>query len=52
MSEQQHEWLNDPAHNPALARRNLVWGWSLFALFMALFAGTIVVAMIYLAVAD
>ena len=31
-------------------KKNLIWGWSLFALFVVLFAGTIVVAMIYLAV--
>jgi hypothetical protein len=47
-----HEWQNDPAHNPELARRNVVWGWSLFGLFVALFAGTVLVALIYLAVAD
>jgi hypothetical protein len=47
-----HDWQNDPSQNRDLARRNLVWGWSLFALFWALFAGTVIVAMIYLAVAD
>jgi len=46
------DWQNDPSHNPELARRNLIWGWSLFALFWALFAGTVVVAMLYLAVSD
>ena len=43
---------NDPTTNPELAQRNLVWGWTLFALFWLLFAGTVVVAVIYLAVAD
>ena len=35
-----------------LARRNLVFGWALFGLSMLLFAGTVVVGLIYLAVAD
>jgi hypothetical protein len=35
-----------------LARKNLVLGWALFALFLVLFAGTVVVALIYLQVAD
>ena len=47
-----HEWQNDPTTNPELARRNMVWGWSIFGLFLVLFAGTAVVALIYLAVAD
>jgi hypothetical protein len=33
-----------------LARKNMVWGWSLFLLFLVLAAGTVVVAFIYLAV--
>lgn len=36
----------------ALARRNLVFGWALFGLFVLLFAGTVVVGLIYLSVAD
>ena len=48
----EHEWQNDPSQNPELARRNLVWGWSIFALFLVLAAGTVVVALIYLAVAE
>ncbi len=32
------------------ARKNLVFGLALFGLFLVLFAGTIVVALIYLAV--
>ena len=31
-----------------LARRNLRFGWALFALFWVLFFGTIVVAVLYL----
>jgi hypothetical protein len=36
-------------HDPELERRNMIWGWSLFAVFLAIFAGTIAVAFIYLA---
>jgi hypothetical protein len=46
------EWQNDPTTNRELARRNTIWGWGIFALFVVLFAGTVVVALIYLAVAD
>ena len=35
-----------------LARKNLVLGWALFGIFVLLFAGTVVAALIYLAVAD
>jgi hypothetical protein len=35
---------------PELARKNVVLGWALFALFLVLFGGTIAVAFIYLAV--
>jgi len=34
---------------PELERKNLVLGWALFALFLVLFAGTIGVAFLYLA---
>ena len=34
---------------PELERRNLVLGWLLFGLFFVLFAGTIGVAFLYLA---
>lgn len=34
---------------PELERRNLILGWALFAVFLALFAGTIGVAFLYLA---
>jgi hypothetical protein len=32
----------------ALARKNIVWGWALFGLFLALFGGTVGVAVVYL----
>jgi hypothetical protein len=35
--------------DPNLARRNAVFGWALFGLFLLLFAGTIGVAFLYLA---
>ena len=34
---------------PELERKNLLLGWALFALFLILFAGTIGVAFLYLA---
>ena len=37
----------DPAR--ALAHKNVVFGWALFGLFLLLFAGTWLVAFIYLA---
>ncbi len=39
----------DPAAELALARRNVRFGLLLFGVFMLLFAGTVVVAFIYLA---
>lgn len=35
---------------PEVARRNVVWGLALFLVFLVLFAGTVLVAVIYLAV--
>jgi hypothetical protein len=35
--------------DPQLARKNAIFGWALFALFLILFAGTIGVAFLYLA---
>ena len=32
----------------ALARKNYLWGWALFGLFLLLFAGTVGVAFAYL----
>jgi hypothetical protein len=37
---------------PEEARKNLLFGLALFGAFVVLFAGTVVVAFIYLAVAD
>ena len=34
---------------PELERKNLILGWSLFALFLLIFAGTVGVALLYLA---
>ena len=34
---------------PELERKNLILGWTLFALFLLLFAGTIGIALLYLA---
>ncbi|HUQ22457.1 MAG TPA: hypothetical protein VM049_05525 [Gaiellaceae bacterium] len=34
---------------PELARKNLLLGWALFAIFLVLFAGTVGVALLYLA---
>ena len=31
-----------------LARRNLAWGWTLFGLFVVLFAGTVGIGLVYL----
>ncbi len=31
-------------------RKNLLWGWGLFVLFLLIFGGTVAVAFIYLAV--
>jgi hypothetical protein len=32
----------------ALARKNMLWGWALFGLFVVLFGGTAGVALVYL----
>ena len=31
-----------------IARKNMQWGWALFALFVVLFAGTVGIAYVYL----
>ncbi len=36
--------------DPETERKNLLWGWGLFVLFLLIFAGTVAVAFIYLAV--
>ena len=38
------------AHVKEIERKNLIWGWTLFAIFLVLLAGTIIVAVVYLAV--
>jgi len=38
----------DPALHPDIAHKNLVWGWSLFGLFVVLFAGTMLIGLAYL----
>jgi hypothetical protein len=35
--------------DPELARKNLRLGWALFGVFVVLFAGTVAVAFVYLA---
>jgi nitrogen fixation protein FixH len=37
--------------DPATARKNLILGWALFGVFLLLFAGTVVVALVYLWIA-
>ena len=34
---------------PEIERRNMIWGWTLFAIFLVLLAGTVGVVFIYLA---
>jgi hypothetical protein len=36
------------ASDPAIARKNVLWGWGLFGLFLLLFGGTAGVALVYL----
>ena len=36
-------------NDPEIARRSLLIGWGLFALFLVLFAGSVAVALVYLA---
>jgi hypothetical protein len=39
----------DPAETERLlAQKNMAWGWALLALFIALFGGTVLVALAYL----
>lgn len=38
--------------DPETQRKNMVLGWALFALFLAIFAATIGVAFLYLAIAE
>jgi hypothetical protein len=34
---------------PELKRKNLIWGWAVFGVFVLLFVGTVGVALLYLA---
>ena len=44
---------HDPLEiTPETARKNVLWGLALFGFVVLLFAGTILVALLYLAVAD
>ena len=40
--------MQEPLSDAELARKNTLWGWALFGLFIVLFAGTVAVAFIYL----
>ena len=41
--------MKDPLLDRELARRNTLLGWALFGVFLLLFAGTVAVALVYLA---
>jgi hypothetical protein len=39
----------DPAEREReIARKNLIWGWTILGLFLVLFGGTVLVALAYL----
>jgi nitrogen fixation protein FixH len=40
--------MTEPLSAQELARKNMLWGWALFGVFVALFGGTVVVALVYL----
>ena len=46
MPETMHDAIEPDA---ALARKNNIWGWTLFGVFVLLFFGTIGLALVYLA---
>jgi hypothetical protein len=47
MSTSEH--LREPvAVTPELARKNMLWAWSLTGLFLLLFGGTFLVGLVYL----
>ena len=50
MAETIPETLEEPPDiaDAELARKNMLWGLALFGLFLALFAGTVGVAFVYL----
>ncbi len=39
--------MDEPRTEAEIARKNMLWGWALFGLFCLLFAGTVVVALVY-----
>ena len=40
--------MHEPIVSPEVARKNLRWGWALFALFLLLFGATVGIAYIWL----
>jgi len=40
--------MHEPVSDAELARKNMLWGWALFGLFIVLFGGTVAIAFIYL----
>ena len=40
--------MQEPVSDADVARKNMLWGWALFGLFVVLFGGTVAVAFIYL----
>ncbi len=47
-SESSEPLVDPSVTEREVARKNMVWGWALFALFWALFGGTVLVAAAYL----
>ena len=43
-----HRRATPPGSTSSCARKNMLWGWALFGLFVPLFGGTVGVAYIYL----
>ncbi len=40
--------MEEPLTEAEIAHKNMLWGWALFGVFLLLFGGTFVVALIYL----
>ena len=40
--------MQEPVSDADVARKNMLWGWALFGVFVVLFGGTVAVAFIYL----
>jgi hypothetical protein len=48
MTEAPAQTVVDPAEREReIARKNMAWGWALFALFCVLFGGTVLIAFAY-----